>query len=53
MKEVKFERTGHTVRDNETGQREVFKSINKAKQWSRSKQMELDKALGRGSVRVA
>lgn len=53
MKEAQFERTGHVIRDNETGKREVFKSVNKAKQWSRKKQLELDGALGRGSVQRA
>ncbi len=53
MKETKFERNNHTIKDLETGKREVFKSANKAKWWSRKKQMELDGGLGLGSVQIA
>ena len=53
MKEAKFERNRHTIRNLETGECVQHKSVNKAKKWSHKKQMELDKKLGLGSVRLA
>lgn len=51
--EAKFTRTGHTIRDEETHERTVHKSINKAKKASRELQLAADGALGRGSLRRA
>ena len=53
MKEAKFERLHHTIKDLETGHRQPLKTVNQAKKWSRKKQIELDGAMGRGSVRLA
>jgi len=52
MNEAKFERNGYTIKDLETGKRKPYDSINLAKKESRKKQMSLDEALGRGSVRI-
>lgn len=53
MNPARFERLNHTITNLETGQREVFKTINEAKRWSANKQRSLDGELGLGSVRVA
>ncbi len=53
MSPAKFERQNHTIKDLETGHREVFDSINAAKRWSANKQRSLEGELGFGSVRVA
>lgn len=55
MSEVKFERRGEKgtiIKNLETGESTKYDSANKAKRESRRLQMEADKALGRGSVRV-
>lgn len=53
MNTPQFERQAHTIKNLETGERTPYKSINKAKRWSRKKQLELEGVLGMGSVRVA
>lgn len=62
MKKAIWERNGHTLKNlEEGGKRQVMRggrdgktpSINAAKRESRRLQMELDKGLGRGSVRLA
>ena len=53
LKETRWTRTYHTIRDEKTGQREVFASINQAKKQSHRRQMKKDRALGRGSVQLA
>ena len=52
MKEMKFERNHHTIKDMATGKRKPYPSVNAAKRESFKQQMDLDNALGRGSVRV-
>lgn len=51
MKPAEYTRTAHTVRDEATGRRQVFKSINQAKRWSREYQ-QAHGGLGIGIVRV-
>ena len=53
MKPIQYERLCHTIIHLEDHVRVPHKSINEAKRWSRQKQMDLDGALGLGSVRVA
>ncbi len=53
MKKAQYERQNHTIKDLETGHREVYKTINEAKRWSADQQRILDGGLGLGSVRVA
>lgn len=53
MKKAKWERNGHTIKDLATGKREPFASVCKAKRRSRQLQMVSDKALGRGTMRLA
>ena len=52
MKETKYERKGMTIFNLETGEKKTFKSNNKAKQASHKIQMDADKALGRGTLRL-
>lgn len=53
MKEAKYERKGHVIKNLEDGTVVDCKSNNKAKKTSHELQMVEDGALGRGSVRVA
>lgn len=53
MKDAKFERQAHTIKDLSTGERKPFKSINQAKKWSRDFQKKEDGGLGLGSLRLA
>ena len=52
MKKVKYERKNDTIHNLETGKKTMHKSINLAKKESRKLQMDEDKALGRGCLRV-
>lgn len=52
MKPTKYVRLFSTIIDAETQKRTKYKFINEAKRASRKLQMELDGALGRGSVRA-
>ena len=51
MNKVAYERNGKVLTNLANGERPPFKSVNAAKRASRKLQMELDGALGRGSVR--
>lgn len=54
MKPAQYERNGHTIKDlSPGGKRKSFKAINEAKRESRELQMDIDGALGRGTVRLA
>ncbi len=50
MKEAKYFRMGRVIRTPDGD--EVFPSINKAKKRSHAIQMQADKAIGRGTLRV-
>ena len=52
MKPTKYVRLSSTIIDTKTQKRTNHKFINAAKRASRKLQMELDGALGRGSVRA-
>jgi len=52
MKDAQWYRKGHILRHATDGRVEDCKTINNAKRRSRALQMELDGALGRGSVRI-
>ena len=52
MKKQMFERKGRKVLDLTDHVTVDHKTVNAAKKWSRKKQIELDGALGRGSVRA-
>ena len=53
MKDAKFERHHHTIKDLETGDRKPYPTVNQAKRVSRKIQLEMDGGLGRGAVRLA
>lgn len=50
---AQFERQNQTIKNLETGIRTPYDSINAAKRQSHKIQMEKDRALGFGTVRVA
>ena len=52
MKETKYIRTGNRIKNVETGAEEQYKSTNKAKKASWKIQMDADRSLGLGTVRV-
>lgn len=53
MVEQKWQRNGRLILTLETGEREIFKSHNKAKKASHKLQMgTVSKALGRGEMRL-
>lgn len=52
MSEHKYTRVGNTIIDESTRQKETFKYINQAKRKSRRLQMDADRGLGRGTVRL-
>lgn len=52
MKDTIYTRKGKSIKNLETGKIEGFKSISQAKRKSRKLQLDLDKGLGRGSVKV-
>lgn len=52
MKAQIFTRQGRVITDLRNGQAQQFRSLNAARKESHKLQMEHDKALGRGSLRV-